>query len=96
MKRGRNDQRISVADNADATVTIMGETEKLKIVDISDAGICFLSKKKLDTDKDAVIHLTFLHENESLNEKIKVVRCTKVVLKDQESDLWEIGAQFVD
>lgn len=96
MKSRRNDQRIRVAENPDATVTIVGDTEKLKILDISDTGICFLSKKKLDPDKRVAIHLTFSDESKSLNEQIKVIRCAKITLKDQKSDLWEIGGRFID
>lgn len=96
MKSKRDYRRFSVADNPDAIVTIGEDTEKNKILDISDTGICFLSSRKPVTDEQTTIHITFPHSRGSFSEKIKVVRCTKITSENHESCLWEIGGRFVD
>ena len=96
MKSKRDYQRISVAGNPDAVVTIGTENEQNKILDISDTGICFLSSKKPETDEQATIHISFPHGGDSFTEKIKVVRFSKVTSENQEDCLWEIAGSFID
>ena len=96
MNSKRDYQRINVAGDPGAVVTIEEDSEKNKILDISDTGIRFLSSKKPVADEKTTIHITFPQEGGSFCERIKVVRCTKITSENQESDIWEISGRFVD
>lgn len=100
MTTGRERFRLSIPLSSDIFLLVSGETKKLRILDISENGVRFLSDKKHPKGSKAQISLSFPWLDEMIPLGVKVVRVMEVAqgsvsaIPSSGGAKWETSANF--